>query len=129
MINHLLIIDDDLIFRLLTKKMLEKIDHILLLVQECEDGSIGLKAIEKLSNTNDKVIVFLDINMPVLNGWGFLDALAQHKNYNIKDISVFIVSSSTDESDMIKVKDYDIVERFIHKPLDMQTIRLVFNEG
>lgn len=121
--SHILLIDDDYIFRLLTLKMFERLGIPSFRVQECEDGEIGIKAIDKLTNSNEKVIVFLDINMPVLDGWGFLDRLKYNKYYKTENIAIFIVSSSTDESDIIKAKSYNIVHQFIHKPIDLNTIK------
>ena len=126
---HILIIDDDPIFRMITVKMITFLDVTFLKVQDCEDGDIGLDSLERLSGTKHRVIVFLDINLPVLNGWSFLDNLKKNKYYNIKDISVFILSSSIDDSDKTKANSYEIVKRFIQKPLDLLTIRSIVIEN
>lgn len=128
MFQHLIIIDDDPIFRLLTAKMVSKLDSLSLDQKLCENGKVGIRALDRLSDTNEKVIVFLDINTPVLNGWEFLDELNKKNNFNIKNISVFIVSSSTDEDDIKKANNYDIVTKFIHKPLKSSTIKSILLE-
>lgn len=122
MYTHLFIIDDDPIFRLITVKLIEKLHLASLKLYECKDGEVGLIALKRLNGSSDKVIVLLDINMPVINGWGCLDKLKLNKNYNIKNITVFIVSSSTDKSDIIKASSYDIIEQF----LGIQVSQLVF---
>ena len=66
--------------------------------------------------------MFLDINMPILNGWGFLDQIADKKFFNNNAIKIYIVSSSTDESDLIKAKQYDFLGGFLHKPLKKEDI-------
>lgn len=127
MTTHLVIIEDDAIFRLITIKMVERIGVKSLKLYECEHGEIGINAIEGLTNTKDKVIVLLDINMPVLDGWGFLDSLQQNKNYAIENITVYVVSSSTDNSDMEKATSYGSVRKFLHKPINPSTIKTILD--
>ncbi|MEX2566293.1 MAG: response regulator [Cyclobacteriaceae bacterium] len=126
--TYIFIIDDDPIFRRITVKMISKLDKEFFIIKECEDGEIGIKELERLSNSEERIIIFLDINMPVLNGWEFLDKLIQNENYNIKDVRVFIVSSSTDKIDIIKAQNYPLVKQFIHKPMDLITIKAIVSE-
>ncbi|UAM97522.1 response regulator [Polaribacter litorisediminis] len=127
MTKHLMIIDDDQIFRLLTVIMSKNLAVSSLELHEFEDGELGINGVEKLSNTKEKVIILLDINMPVLDGWGFLDQLKENKYFNIENIELYIVSSSIDESDILKANSYEIVKKFIHKPIDQNTIRTIVN--
>ncbi len=126
---HLVIIDDDPIIRLLIIKMLDRLEVSFQKISQCENGKIGLNELEKVAGSKEKVIVLLDINMPVLDGWGFLDALEQNKCFGIYDLSVFIVSSSTDESDLTKAKEYDLVRQFIHKPLELNTLKQLLKDA
>ena len=60
-------------------------------------------------------LIVLDINMPVMNGWEFLDKL---NTIAIKPlVKVIIVTSSIDSSDKDKAKEYDQVFEFMEKPL------------
>lgn len=70
--KEIFIKDDDPIHRMIVKRMINNIDSSLI-INECENGEIGLSRIEDFKNSCHKIIVFLDINMPILNGWGFLD--------------------------------------------------------
>jgi CheY-like chemotaxis protein len=108
--------------------MLGRLEVSFQKISQCENGKIGLNELEKISGSNENVIVLLDINMPVLDGWGFLDALEQNECYGIHDLSVFIVSSSIDESDLTKAKEYDLVRQFIHKPIEFNTLKQVLME-
>jgi CheY-like chemotaxis protein len=125
MTKHLIIIDDDRIFRLLTVIMAKNMAVSSLKLYEFEDGELGINGVGKLSNTKEKVIILLDINMPVLNGWGFLDQLKVNKYFNIENIELYIVSSSIDESDITKANGYEIVKKFIHKPINQNTIKTI----
>jgi CheY-like chemotaxis protein len=60
-------IDDDLIFRMIVSKTINKMDSSLV-INQCENGAIGLNM---LKTCNYKIIVLLDINMPVIDGWSF----------------------------------------------------------
>ena len=126
--THLFIIDDDLILRLLIIKMLGRLEIAFPKITQCENGKIGLDELKKIAETKDPVIVFLDINMPVLDGWGFIDIFEQSNCYGIQDINLFIVSSSTDEEDVKKAKEYDCVRQFIHKPLDFHTLKQLLKD-
>jgi CheY-like chemotaxis protein len=108
--------------------MLEKIDFPSSKLYQCENGEIGLNTLKTISDSKEKIVVFLDLNMPILDGWGFLDGLKQNKYYNLENLSVFIVSSSTDESDMTKAKENHIVKQFIHKPMGIVTIKEIIAE-
>ena len=117
MAKKIFIIDDDAILRLIIKKMVLKIDNSLS-CHQCENGEVGLKELELIKNSEDRVIVLLDINMPILDGWGFLDRLEECNAYNIKLLDLYILSSSTDESDKLKASQYKVVKKFFHKPLN-----------
>jgi CheY-like chemotaxis protein len=112
----LFIVDDDLIYRMIISKTIDRIDSSLV-IDECEDGAIGIAKLAQRSNSDEKIIVLLDINMPILDGWGFLDQMQKFNFYNIQDLVIYIVSSSTDESDILKAKQYKCVSGFFHKPL------------
>lgn len=120
--KELFIIDDDPIHRLIVSKMVTSINPTLT-ISQCENGEIGLSKLEFLRNSTHKIIVFLDINMPILNGWGFLDEIEKCNFYNLNQLVIYIVSSSTDESDILKAKGYGFVKGFFHKPLKREDIR------
>lgn len=122
--KEIFIIDDDPIYAFIVSKMINKIDSSLI-INQCENGKIGLTKLEYLRNSSHKVVVFLDINMPVLDGWGFLDGIEKSNFYNLQDLIIYIVSSSTDKRDMLKAKQYGFVKGFFHKPLLSEDIKTV----
>ena len=121
---ELFIVDDDLIQRMIVAKMIKIIDPNLVITQ-CENGKIGLAMLEKHSNSTQKIIVLLDINMPILDGWGFLDQIEKSNFYNLHQLSIHIVSSSIDESDISKASQYGFVKSFFHKPLSREDLNTV----
>lgn len=78
----------------------------------------GKEAIEYLENNlpaNKTFLILLDLNMPVMNGWQFLDFLHQ-KEYS-RSVSVVIVTSSSYNEDYLKSTKYDRVIGYYTKPL------------
>jgi len=120
------IVDDDQIQRMIVSKMMKMIDPTLV-INQCENGEIGLAMLEQDSNSNQKIIVLLDINMPILDGWGFLEQLKEHNSYNLHQLSIYIVSSSTNESDILKGSQYEFVKSFLHKPLSSEDLNAIIN--
>jgi CheY-like chemotaxis protein len=124
--KELFIIDDDNIYRMIVARMISRVDAGLFITQ-CENGKIGLSILEQKSNIKSEVIVLLDINMPILNGWGFLEEVAQQNFFDIKLLKIYIVSSSTDKSDLLKAEKYNFVKGFLHKPLSKEDIASIVN--
>jgi len=120
------IIDDDAIYRMIIVKMIKHIDSSVD-VLECENGRSGMACLERLKNSFDKVVVLLDINMPVLDGWGFLDEMKTCSFYGLPQVVIYLVSSSTDESDIVKSKGYTNLKGFFHKPLTSEDIRAILS--
>lgn len=119
------IIDDDPLVRLIVQKMMNKVYNTLSIVQ-CENGKIGLEKLKDYQGDFSDCIVLLDLNMRVVDGWGFLEAMPLEL-LNYHSISLFILSSSTDKADIEKAKQYSIVKRFYHKPITIADISEMLN--
>jgi CheY-like chemotaxis protein len=125
--KEIFIIDDDAIFRMIVSRAVSKINPDVK-IYECENGAIGLTSIKKHLILNQKLIVFLDLNMPVVNGWQFLQDVKNNKLYENQELMIYIVSSSTDESDLTKAKEFHFVKGFLHKPLYKEVISAILNQ-
>lgn len=120
--NKLWLIDDDEVFTFLIKHKLERakgFDSVKSFLYADE----ALEELKKLISEGTPLpsIIFLDINMPRMSGWEFLQSL---KNFNI-DLSstkIYILSSSSSSVDQMKAKEYS-VEYFI-KPLTDDNIEM-----
>lgn len=117
-IENICLIDDDKIFQFLTQKVIRETN----LVKEIDLFSNGLDAIKFLKSVqNEKEllpdIILLDLFMPLMDGWGFLDEFRKLQSKLAKDIPIFIVSSSIDPSDLQRSKLISSVSDFIVKPM------------
>lgn len=117
----IMLVDDDPVFNFITRKFIESanIEHTL---EEYLDGSDALEALYEMK-TPDQLPdhILLDINMPKMNGWQFLEAL---RNLNIeKDISVTIVTSSIDGEDRRKAYTYPEIDEFLIKPISKSDLK------
>src|ERR1700712_5390130 len=104
-VKNIFIVDDDDIFVFLTKRMIKATDRDIKIV-EFTDGE---QVLEYLKTNIDNLellpdIMFLDISMPVMDGWGFLKAYTPLAPSVKKDIAIYIVSSSIAPHDMEKAK-------------------------
>lgn len=123
---NLLVIDDDDINIFIIKKIVEKTGYNVNMVSKAN----GLLAIEHLKATLNQEdfphLILIDINMPVLNGWEFLDAY-QALNISQK-VDMYMLSSSVYENDIEKAKTYEKVKGFISKPLSIDRLIELFND-
>lgn len=126
MTKEIFIIDDDHIYRMIVSRTITKLDTDVK-ITPCENGKLGLEMVMERCK-DGKIIILLDINMPVLDGWGFLDEIEKSNFYGIQDISIYLVSSSTDESDILKAKQYGFLDDFLHKPINKETISAIINK-
>ncbi|WP_367864691.1 response regulator [Pedobacter sp. WC2423] len=112
------LIDDDDIFVFLTKKTMLKVSEDV----EVEVFSDGLQAITHLKEIQDQKellpdVIFLDLNMPVMDGWEFLAEYQELYPFFVKRNELYIVSSSISPHEMERSKNIDEVCEFIIKPL------------
>lgn len=120
-IKRLYIIDDDSLFKFLTKRGIQETQ----LVDNIEVFSNGLEAlnfVNTILKDSDKLpdIILLDIDMPVMDGWDFLEEYIKLLPEINKKINIYIISSSNDPADIIRSKNYPIVKDFIIKPVTKQ---------
>lgn len=127
------IVDDDKIIRLVHRKMVLKSNF------HSDPLSFpgGKDALDYILNNNSitkTFCIFLDINMPSMNGWEFLDAISRSEI--AARILVFMITSSVDKADKEKAKTYPLVIDFLEKPFNLkkleelkkhETLKMFFN--
>jgi len=121
------IIDDDPIYIFATKKVMQMTDF-------CNDILVYNNGKEALDNLKDIVssgenvpdIILLDVNMPVMDGWQFLDEFVQIPAN--KKICIYMVTSSIDPDDINKAKTYDSLKNYIVKPITTQVLQNILSD-
>ena len=76
--------------------------------------------VQSTIDENKKTLILLDLNMPEVSGWDFLDKL--NENQLNENIAVIIITSSINTNDKIRAKQYSQVVQFMEKPLLVDTI-------
>jgi two-component system, chemotaxis family, chemotaxis protein CheY len=113
------IIDDDAIFHTILKVKIQKRSPAQRFLN-FSDGKEAIDYFRKQENwTKERIpdIIFLDINMPFVDGWQFLDAFAEIEPELPKPIQIFMLSSSIDNRDLEKARSHPRVEDYITKPI------------
>ncbi|ABG60456.1 response regulator [Cytophaga hutchinsonii] len=122
------IIDDDEIFQFITRKSFERLERNdnLFFFLNGEDALSSIK--EAISgNKPSPDLIFLDINMPIMDGWDFLAELIKLEGEMKKTPQIYMVSSSIDDKDLIKSKTYNMIKDYIVKPIKDTHIKELLN--
>lgn len=110
-LKSILIIDDSKADQFFAKLTIEAFDKDIQLHQ-AYDGKEGLEILESMEHQPD--IIFLDINMPIMNGLKFLE---KYTEAGYTESTIFILTSSDQQSDIRQSTAYDCVRRYMIKPL------------
>ena len=120
-IKKICIIDDDPIHIYVTKDAIENTD-LCEEVLEYENGKVAYDALVEMNNSNEKLpnLILLDLNMPIWDGWDFLEEFSK---LELKEkVVVFINTSSNDPADERKAKEYSLVNSLIIKPISIDNL-------
>ncbi len=113
-----LIVDDDRIARIIIEQRLKQLS-----IQEgFSSAENGQKAMEYMRESGVPDIIFLDINMPVMNGFDVLKAMEQEGMVS----KVYIVTSSMLDTDKSEAEQFKNVKGFYQKPFDAEHIKEIF---
>lgn len=92
------------------------------------NGKEGLEYLRKCDDTNCTGLILLDINIPVMNGFEFLDAY-EKEFPNGKTLILMMLTTSLQNSDYTKAKSYPEVSQYIAKPLSPVKLKTILNEA
>src|SRR3954447_20620786 len=110
---NIILVDDECISNYINKKLIDKIDASIQVI-EFNDPE---EAFDKLDYIKPDLI-FLDINMPVMNGWDFLDKMVAEAKY----YKVVILTSSVNSIDYKRAMKYMNVIGYVEKPATIATL-------
>ena len=123
------IIDDDTMYVNLVKRIVEA-KNLCKNLMVFPNGKEALTYFEAILTSLDKNtipdIIFLDLNMPVMDGWEFLENFTKIKNKFEKTITLYIVSSSINPVDIERAKSINTVKDYLIKPVTLKELEAIF---
>ena len=123
MLKKILCVDDDPITLMLYKMVVSK-SGFATHVDTAHNGEEALHYFEH-QNPDDEdypKLIFLDLNMPVMSGWEFLDAFHKEKYEKFPHCKVIVLSSTIDPADIEKSRTYPMVIGFRSKPISKEML-------
>lgn len=118
------VVDDDEVYIMGVKRLIRRtdiIDDILFF----ENGKLALDTL--LENKDDAealpTVILLDINMPIMDGWEFLEKYKTIRDILAKHIIIYMVSSSINQRDIERAKEYSDVMEYLEKPVTLEEIQ------
>lgn len=126
MLNKVFFIDDDSVALMINRKLAEK-SLFAKEVVVALNGEIALNYYkELLENSTDENthpdIIFLDLNMPIMDGWEFLEEFSKPVFDRFKNTKIIVLSSSINPQDLARVKQYPMVMDFVCKPVTIEIL-------
>ncbi|PVX45546.1 CheY-like chemotaxis protein [Flavobacterium sp. 103] len=135
-LNCVLLVDDDFATNFINRKIIQKTDltehiHVALNGKEaidylCQQG--------KFESTVDNEyprpqLILLDINMPVMDGWEFIEAYKNLNLENKENIIVVMLSSSFNPADRAKAESIQEISAFKQKPMNKEALLEIFDKA
>lgn len=121
--KNVLLIDDSYIDNLINRKILDNSNYAesIIVIESPREAYKFIR--DSLLEGNDlPEVIFLDLRMPVMNGFEFLKALLELPDLKPGQIKIYVLTSSLDPKDIRKVKENQFVSKFIGKPLTNQIL-------
>lgn len=117
-LKNLTIVDDDDIFVFLTTKIIEQ-TNLVDLIKVFGNGLDAINFLKENKNNVDALpdIILLDLSMPIMNGWQFLEEYNKLNPTIGKKITIYICSSSISPDDITRAKTISEVSDYIIKPI------------
>lgn len=128
MVNHIILIDDDPVNNFLNKEIiLTCTDTVNIVAFEQPEEALNYFKHTFFPPKDAPGVVFLDINMPMMNGWQVLEALENDCPALLSDISIYILTSSIDTRDIERAESNMHVKKLMNKPIDESELKLILD--
>ncbi len=126
--QSVMLIDDNEIDNLINQKMIEasSISQHIFTHTGARSAIEFLKNMEKIYSVASEAlpeVIFLDIDMPLMDGFQFLDEFDKLKDDTKKHCKIVMLTSSINPQDVNKSKKYDYVKKYINKPLSQENLK------
>lgn len=126
---NILLVDDDELYLYLMEKTIHQLSKELV-VSTFTDGEQAVEYIAECTKQNLDLpeVIFLDINMPFLDGWGFLNEFKKLKPKIINNINIYMVSSSMRDSDIKRASNFEELTGYVVKPVNKVQLAEIFKK-
>lgn len=120
------IIDDDEVYQFTVTKNIQS-QQLAKKILVFSDGEEALNFLSANIGDNNAVpdVIFLDINMPIMDGWQFLEEYIRLKPRIGKKVTLYMVSSSVDPADTQRAKQIEEVSDYIIKPITPDQLKVI----
>ncbi|MBK9224071.1 MAG: response regulator [Flavobacterium sp.] len=126
------VIDDDKVFHFIIKKLFSK-NNIDISPSFYFNGLEAIEEIKQKINSGNTLpdLILLDINMPIMDGWQFLDEFRKTRIVTQGErTTIYLVSSSDSISDINKAKEYqDQIKDYFFKPMTLEDLQKYFKKS
>jgi CheY-like chemotaxis protein len=121
-LQSVLLVDDDSASNFLHKRIIQRME-LLAVIDVCENGKEALAIIINESTRKVERLVLLDINMPVMDGWEFLEEFEKLPQEITVHCKVYVLSTSINPDDKRRAETQKNVCGYLTKPLTKETIQ------
>ena len=122
------IIDDDTIYHFIITSIINK-NKLAGGILSFFDGEKAIQYFTENKMNNEKIpdVLFLDVNMPIMDGWMFIEEYARIKTDITKKILVFMLSSSANPIDIERAGKISEISNYIIKPINLEEVKIIFD--
>jgi CheY-like chemotaxis protein len=122
------IIDDDTIYHFILTSIINK-NKLAESILSFLDGEKAIQYLTENKMNNEKIpdVLFLDVNMPIMDGWMFIEEYARIKTDITKKTLVFMLSSSANRIDIERADKISEISNYIIKPINLEEVKIIFD--
>ncbi|MFV7235671.1 response regulator [Flavobacterium sp. ZB4R12] len=120
------VVDDDAIYQIIVNKIIQR-SEMFSAISSFKNGKDAIDILHNSLENNELLpdIILLDINMPIMDGWEFMEEMGLIKSKMSKQIIIYIVSSSIAIEDKNKSKTYPDILGYLSKPITTDDLILI----
>jgi two-component system, chemotaxis family, chemotaxis protein CheY len=128
-IKNVCIVDDDELFQFVMRQHFERME-LVEQIHKFTDGEQALSFIKDHLDKPDELpeLILLDVNMPYMDGWQFMREYVKLELPVDKPIKVYILTSSTHDTDLQKAKEFPQLAGYLVKPISKSVIKQILEE-
>lgn len=126
-ITSIMLIDDEPVNNFICRRTIEHFDPSIKIIEYDKAREALTYFVEESKKREQKLpdVIFLDLNMPLMDGWDFLEKYKALMPYFNQDIELFLLTSSAFEGDIKKAKSFPVVSYYVTKPLTLNILEKI----